>query len=69
MPDAGPNKAWGIEGDISQVAAGAIVNAANAELGAGGGVCGSIRAAGIAQLTEACRETAAVLRALVGSRA
>lgn len=56
MPDAGPNKVQVVEGDITQVAADAIVNAANAELQAGGGVCGTIfRAAGIDQLTAACR--------------
>jgi len=45
-----------VQGDITQIPADAVVNAANTELARGGGVCGAIfRAAGTDQLTEACR--------------
>ena len=44
-----------IEGDISKVAADAVVNAANEQLMAGGGVCGAIFAgAGFEQMQAAC---------------
>jgi O-acetyl-ADP-ribose deacetylase (regulator of RNase III) len=55
MPHGGAPRIDVIEGDITQVAADAIVNAANCELRPGGGVCGAIfRAAGMDQLTAAC---------------
>lgn len=56
MPDRGPCRIEVVEADITKVSCDAIVNAANAELRAGGGVCGAIfRAAGSAELTAACR--------------
>ena len=50
-----------VRGDITKLSSelhvDCIVNAANAELRAGGGVCGSIfRAAGDAELSAACQE-------------
>lgn len=44
-----------IQGDITQVAADAIVNAANSELEAGAGVCGAILKAGGPSIFEECR--------------
>jgi O-acetyl-ADP-ribose deacetylase len=45
-----------LQGDLTKVEADAIVNAANSVLLAGGGVCGAIfRAAGVDELTAACR--------------
>lgn len=56
MPDRAAFRLSVIEGDLTKVQADAIVNAANSVLLAGGGVCGAIfRAAGVDELTAACR--------------
>jgi O-acetyl-ADP-ribose deacetylase (regulator of RNase III) len=56
MPQSNEASVRVVEGDITKLAADAIVNAANAGLHAGGGVCGAIfRAAGVDELTAACR--------------
>lgn len=53
MPDA---RIEVVQGDITRIPADAIVNAANSALAMGGGVCGAIfRAAGVEELTAACR--------------
>lgn len=46
-----------IQGDITKISAEAIVNAANEQLLAGGGVCGAIfQAAGHSELTKTCQK-------------
>ena len=56
MPDPAAFRLSVVEGDLTKVEADAIVNAANSVLLAGGGVCGAIfRAAGVDELTAACR--------------
>jgi O-acetyl-ADP-ribose deacetylase (regulator of RNase III) len=45
-----------IQGDITQVAADAIVNAANSQLEPGAGVCGAIRKAGGPAIFDECRK-------------
>lgn len=57
MPHPGSRRVEVVEGDITAVAADAIVNAANSELQPGGGVCGAIfRAAGVEKLAQVCNE-------------
>lgn len=45
-----------IQGDITQVAADAIVNAANSDLAPGAGVCGAIQRAGGDAIFDECRK-------------
>ena len=46
-----------IRSDITALSVDAVVNAANTELRAGGGVCGAIfKAAGVIELTQACKK-------------
>ena len=57
MPDPAAFRICVVEGDLTKIEADAIVNAANSVLLAGGGVCGAIfRAAGVDELTAACRD-------------
>jgi O-acetyl-ADP-ribose deacetylase (regulator of RNase III) len=54
-----PGRVAVVTGDIVDQDVDAIVNAANGGLAAGSGVCGAIfRAAGVAEMTEACRALA-----------
>lgn len=45
-----------VQGDITGMGVGAIVNAANSELRPGGGVCGAIHAAAGPALSQACAD-------------
>jgi O-acetyl-ADP-ribose deacetylase len=56
MPDPAAFRLSVTEGDLTKIEADAIVNAANSVLLAGGGVWGAIfKAAGVDELTAACR--------------